>query len=133
MSHGWGAATVGAIVENLVGLQQTAPGYKTFTVKPRLGGLANLSVKIPTPHGALWVNATGNSLGVAVPCNSQASLCLPTAAAGVGGEEGRRRRLALDGVVVAAERVAMAEGGTHACVMVGCGAVGEPRRLTWAD
>jgi alpha-L-rhamnosidase len=78
MSHGWGAATVGAIVDALVGLQQTAPGYKTFTVKPRLGGLASLSVKIPTPHGALWVNATADSLGVAVPCNSRASLCLPT-------------------------------------------------------
>ena len=55
MSHGWGAATVGAAVENLVGLKQTAPGFARFTVKPQLGSLTSLTVKIPTPHGAILV------------------------------------------------------------------------------
>ena len=123
MSHGWGAATVGATVETLVGLKQTAPAYARFTVKPQLGGVERLAVKIPTPHGALWVNATSGAVQVSVPCNTRATLCLLQIDGGVG------MRLALDDSVV--EQRTGVEGA-HACVFeVGCGAAGAPRRLAW--
>jgi hypothetical protein len=47
-------------VETLIGLKQTAPAYGRFEVKPRLGGMKRASVKVPTPHGPIWVNATAD-------------------------------------------------------------------------
>lgn len=127
MSHGWGTATVGATVDNLVGLKQTAPGYARFSVKPQLGGLTSLTVKIPTPHGPIWVNATSSTVDVSVPCNTYASLCLQVTPASAG------MHLALDGWVAATERrVGMNE--KHSCIhQVGCGAAGAPRRLAWVQ
>ena len=128
MSHGWGAATVGATVDNLIGLAQTAPGFARFTVKPRLGGLKSLTVKIPTPHGPIWVNATGSTVEVIVPCNTRASLCLQ--AHDTAGWA--KMRLALDGRVAAMERVGVQ--GAHTCAHeVGCGVAGAPRRLAWVS
>ena len=99
MSHGWGASTIAGTVETVVGLRQTAPAFARFVVKPQLGALESVSVKLPTPHGAIWVNATGSkaapfvSVDVGVPCNTRASLCLAV------GPETAGLRLELDGVV----------------------------------
>ena len=113
-------------VNGIMGLTQEAPAYKSFSVKPRLGGVASATVKVPTPHGYIWINATsaGQSVAVSVPCNTQASLCaiVPTGASSL--------RLALDGEVMLNDDFRM--DGQHACVdNVGCGADGAARSLMW--
>jgi alpha-L-rhamnosidase len=125
MSHGWGASTISATVETLVGLKQTAPAFARFTVKPQLGGLDSLSVKVPTPYGAIWVNATSKEVSVGVPCNTRASLCLAVNA------ETSGLRLALDGEAIAGS---VALGSAHSCVHeVGCGLARVVRHLSWAQ
>ena len=116
MSHAWGTAPITGTVNGIMGLSQTAPAYKAFTVKPRLGGVKSASVKVPTPHGAIWINATaaGEAVAVSVPCNTRASLCAIV-------PEKSTLRLALDGEVLLSDAVRM--DGKHACVdEIGCGA-----------
>lgn len=79
MSHAWGTAAIPAIVEGLLGVQQTAPTYASFTVRPRLTtALSFANLKIPTPRGPIIVNATsqGSYLKTHVPCGSLATLCI---------------------------------------------------------
>ena len=125
MSHAWGTAPITGTVNGIMGLSQTAPAYKEFTVKPRLGEVKSASVKVSTPHGYIWINATsaGETVAVSVPCNTRASLCAVV-------PEESTLRLALDGEVLVSDAVRM--DGNHACVdAVGCGAGGAARSLNW--
>jgi hypothetical protein len=93
-------------------------------VRPRLGELKHLEVAVPSPHGAIRVNATARSIDVTVPCNTLAALCIANLA------HGPVPVLHLDGGVVAKEDMALE--GQHACVhRVGCGVGGAARRLAW--
>jgi len=76
-SHPWGTAPVVGVVEGLMGVHQTAPGFATFTVKPKLGSLTHANVVVPTIRGHIEVDAAPGSLKVVVPCNTKANLCLP--------------------------------------------------------
>jgi hypothetical protein len=136
-SHAWGAATIAASVNNLVGLRQTAPAYATFEVRPRLGGLQHVEVTVPSPYGPIRVNATPGLTEVTVPCNTLASLCIATPS--LGGQEQvlptpagtGAAALHLDGEAVSAEQIFIES--RHACIhRVGCGVDGTPRRLGWA-
>ena len=127
MSHAWGTAPITGTVNGIMGLAQTAPAYKAFDVKPRLGGVARASVRVPSPHGFIEINATALSTAVAVPCNTRASLCavVPPLVAGQA-----QLRLALDGELLLAD--AIRRDGNHACVdQLGCGAAGAPRTVAW--
>jgi hypothetical protein len=46
LSHPWGTAATIGIVQGLAGIQQTAPGYASFTVRPRLGQGARFWIKM---------------------------------------------------------------------------------------
>ena len=77
MSHGWGVAPIVGVVNGVMGIAQTAPAWSTFTVKPRLAKLQFANITVPTLRGPIVVTATPTTLSVAVPCNTQATLCLP--------------------------------------------------------
>ena len=104
-------------------------------MKPKLGGLTHATITVPTLRGYINATATPNSLEVHVPCNAAATLCLPRSqqdtAARKGGGAYRltpsASSLLLDGSAVESE-----VWGGHLCASapVGCGAGGEPRRLT---
>jgi len=76
-SHPWGTGAVPGVIEGIMGVHQTAPGFATFTVKPKLGALAHAEVTVPTLRGYVSVTAAPTSLKVDVPCNTIATLCLP--------------------------------------------------------
>ena len=128
-SHLWGASAIGGIVHGLMGIRATAPGFQTFTVHPRLGGLEHASVRVPTLYGIINATATPKNLSLNVPCNTQARACLlaPAVAAAAEGQRGEGRVLLLDGEAVAAVRE-----GLHLCsqVPVVCGAGGRDRILS---
>ena len=126
MSHAWGTSPVIGAVNGLLGLSQASPGFGTFSVRPRLGGLAFAAAKVPTAHGPVVINATKRSTEVHVPCNTLASLCAIAPPL----EEQADVELALDGVVLHAENVRFE--GQHACVdTLGCGEAGRARRVEW--
>ena len=112
-SHPWGTAALVGASAGIAGLRQTAPAWKTFTVKPRLANLTFVNLVVPTIAGPVAVNATPNATAVVVPPNTKATVCVRGAS-----------RLLLDGVRVAD---ALASGA-HACATgVGSGAGGAPR------
>ena len=126
-SHAWGTAAIGGVVQGLLGIEQTAPGYRTFTVRPRLGSLLHATLQLPTLHGFINVTATPGSVSLAVPCNTAARACLllsPATASPSG--SALPPRLELDGVAVPA-----VQEGRHLCAEapVGCAAPGKTRVL----
>lgn len=124
MSHPWGTAAIPAVVQGVVGVQRTSPGYATFKIKPHLGpgtsagGLGHVALLMPSLRGPIEVNVSAVGayrVSARIPCNTLASVCVPTSR--VSGA------LRLDGT--AARTVV---DGRHTCVpSVGCGAGGAPR------
>ena len=129
LSHLWGTSAISGIVNNLLGITPTAPGFATFTVKPKLGSLQHATIKVPTLHGFICVAATPETLSVNVPCNTWAHLCL-MAPAELRQRPSQVAKLRIDGVVVND----VVQEGTHVCSMapVGCGPRGADRVLTIA-
>jgi len=119
-SHAWGTSPIGAVVNGVMGVTQTAPAWAAFTVKPRLGGVAAASLTLPTLRGPIQVNASARATAVRAPCGTLAVLCAPLPRGG-----GGAARLLLDGEDVTGRAVL---SPFHACVEgVGCGAAGAPR------
>jgi len=127
-SHQWGSSAIVGVVWGLMGIHQTSPAWKTFTVKPKMGSLTSASIKVPTIRGFITVTAkAGESVEVEVPCGSQATLCFPRSSLDADSYPTTlNSRLILDDLEVPA----FDEGG-HLCTRqwVGCGASGSSRRL----
>lgn len=121
-SHPWGTGAIAGAVWGLAGVHQTAPGFESFTVMPRLHNLTSLEVKVPTLRGHIVLSATPSALSVSVPCNALATLCLP-----LGSTAAEVQGLLLDGAEVQSHRVGKAWCATEA---VSCGSGGKPRSLT---
>lgn len=81
LSHPWGATPGLTIVQGIMGINPTAPGFNTFDVRIRPGDLKNLKVETPSSKGIIRATyqAEGNSrlLTVSVPMNSKGTVVLP--------------------------------------------------------
>ena len=53
--HGWSSGAGPVLVEYVLGVQPTSPGFATFTVTPHSGDLTSASGVVPTPHGPIKV------------------------------------------------------------------------------
>jgi alpha-L-rhamnosidase len=131
-SHEWGSSPIIGVTWGVMGLQQTAPGFATFIVKPKLGNLAHAAITVPTLRGLIMINATTSpqhTLAVAIPCNSLATLCMPqtTTVNRKGSSYDVGHHLLLDGVRVKG----VWAGAGHLCTSqsVGCGIGDRPRVL----
>jgi len=126
MSHPWGTSPVGAIAHGVVGVQQTAAAWATFTVKPRLATLRFANLTLPTIRGPISVAAAPGRLEVGVPCNTQATLCLDAVAVAAAETplSGALLRLLLDG-----KRVGAVVDGRHLCTAAPVGCAAAPRTL----
>jgi hypothetical protein len=111
-----------------MGVHQTAPGFATFMVKPKIGSLTHASITVPTIRGYINVTAGSGSVEVGVPCNTLATLCLPRSSRDTMLYTPRTTRLMLDG----AEVESVVTDGGHMCAAqpVGCGGNGASRKLT---
>ena len=117
-SHPWGTAALVGVSAGVLGVAQTAPAWRNFTVKPKLGNLTFANGVVPTVAGPVAVNATPAATAVVVPPNSRATVCVANAA-----------RVLLDGVAVDA-----VASGAHACAVgVGSGRRGAARVVAAAD
>jgi len=127
-SHEWGTSPIVGVVWGLIGLQQTSPGFATYTVKPKLGGLKTASVIVPTLRGYIKIEASPGNLKVDVPCNTQATLCLPRSAHDTRLFTLQSTLLLLDGVEIGAAMI-----GGHLCTQtpVSCGKGDTTRHLHW--
>ncbi|WP_328472625.1 alpha-L-rhamnosidase-related protein [Streptomyces sp. NBC_00448] len=83
MAHGWSTGVVPALTNELLGVRPTAPGFTTWSVRPRPGSVAWARGQVPTPRGPLGVDwhhpGRGTfALTVRVPRGTRGSVALPT-------------------------------------------------------
>ena len=126
-SHQWGTSPIVGVVFGLMGVHQSAPGWASFTVKPKIASLEHAAITVPTLRGYINVTAKPGYVEVGVPCNTLATLCLPRSSADTESYTTQSHHLLLDGLQVGA-----ASRGGHLCAAeaVGCSAGGSPRRLS---
>lgn len=53
--HGWSSGAAPVLVQYVLGVQPTSPGFATFTVTPHAGDLTFASGVVPTPRGPIRV------------------------------------------------------------------------------
>ena len=71
-SHAWGVGAITGVAGGLMGIEQTAPAFGTFTVKPRIGSLDKAAIRVPTLRGPISVEANKTHTVVGVPCGASA-------------------------------------------------------------
>jgi len=126
-SHPWGTSGMVGFIWGILGVHQTAPGFASATIRPKLGSLTHAEGTVPTLRGHIKVKAWPASMDVEVPCNIAATLCLPRSSTDAAIATRESTTLLLDGAAVPA-----ASDGNHLCTEkpVSCGAGGLARRLT---
>ena len=55
LCHAWGASPIYLLGKYYLGVQPTSPGYKTYEVRPNLGGLKEMEGTVPTPFGCVYI------------------------------------------------------------------------------
>ncbi|WP_335981921.1 alpha-L-rhamnosidase-related protein [Streptomyces sp. CA2R106] len=83
MAHGWSTGVVPALTNELLGARPTAPGFTTWSVRPRPGSVAWARGQLPTPHGPLGVDwrhpgQGAFALTLRVPGGTRGSVAVPT-------------------------------------------------------
>lgn len=80
LAHPWGSGVTSWLSREMLGIKPTAPGFKTFEVKPHFEGVATrVSGQVNTPHGTIKASfniETGLDTLV-VPANTKALLAIP--------------------------------------------------------
>ncbi|MBQ7338118.1 MAG: family 78 glycoside hydrolase catalytic domain [Clostridia bacterium] len=80
-SHPWGSAPASLITRCMFGIRPTAPGFRTFEIRPRIGDLSYASIRVPTVKGTIRVSLGQNSEAyeaeVTIPANTVADIYLP--------------------------------------------------------
>ena len=76
-----GSCPASLIVRDMIGLRPTRPGFHKFEIRPQLGDLPYVSIRVPTVKGSIGVavgqNAEAYEMEVTVPPNTKATVFLP--------------------------------------------------------
>ncbi len=65
LAHAWGSSPIYLLGRYYLGVYPTAPGYKTFTVEPKLGGFEFVEGVVPILNGEVKVHLSKDRLVVA--------------------------------------------------------------------
>lgn len=108
LAHGWSAGPTAWLMEQVLGIRSTGPGFQTVDVRPDLIDLQWAKGAEPTPNGLLQVDVKKSGSGIAiavdVPEGVTARVLVPIAAGG---------HVTVNGSAV---KGASAEGGTRMAV-----------------
>ena len=67
LAHGWASGPTAWLMEQVLGIEPTAGGFREVTIRPDLAGLAWARGAEPTPRGNIRVNATPRRIEVTLP------------------------------------------------------------------
>lgn len=97
-SHAWGSSPANIIVRNLCGITPLEAGFGKIQIRPQLGRLRKIAVKVPNIKGyvCLDINMECRTLRLDIPANTTALLYIPF-------HDHSEETLCLDGVPVKAE------------------------------
>jgi len=113
LSHGWSSGPTAWMMEQILGIQPTGPGFKQVTIRPDLGGLKWARGAEPTPNGLLKIDLQQNGglqIGVNVPANVEATVLIPV--------ESTSQHVYINGKEVGAGQSQIVENGTRAAVVL---------------
>jgi hypothetical protein len=82
LAHGWSSGPTYWLMEQVLGIEPTGPGFATVTIRPDLLDLEWAKGGEPTPHGLLSVDLTkehGMTATFAVPEGVTATVLFPVA------------------------------------------------------
>ena len=85
LAHGWSSGPTAWLMEQVLGIRATGPGFSTVEIRPELLGLAFARGAEPTPHGLLKVDVTARNITVDVPKGVIARISVAAKAAAVNG------------------------------------------------
>jgi hypothetical protein len=81
LAHGWSAGPTAWLMEEVLGIQPTGPGFSTVNIRPDLVDLTWAKGAEPTPHGLLKVDirreGSGTTLALDVPEGVVARVAVP--------------------------------------------------------
>jgi alpha-L-rhamnosidase len=84
LAHGWSTTPVSALSGYVLGVQPATAGYATWTVQPEPGDLTWAEGNVPTPHGTIGVDWSGESgvgqfsMQVTAPTGTTGTIAVPT-------------------------------------------------------
>ena len=64
LCHAWGASPIYLLGKYYLGVRPTAPGYATYTIEPKLGGLKWMQGAVPTPGGNIELSCSEKGMKV---------------------------------------------------------------------
>ena len=109
LAHGWSAGPSAWLMEEILGIQPTGPGFATVNIRPDLAGLTWARGAMPTPHGLVKVDVQqrgdASAVQVDLPEGVAATLSVPVSPG--------KRSVSVNGQQ---QPSAAAEGGTRRVV-----------------
>jgi alpha-L-rhamnosidase len=102
LAHGWSTGAMPWLMENVLGIQSTGPGFSTVTIRPDLLDLTYAHGTEPTPRGLLGVDVRPGVITIDLPAGTEAKVLIPLPHPDA--------RVAVNGVAVAGTQE---EGGTR--------------------
>jgi len=86
LAHGWSSGPTAWLMEEVLGIQPTGPGFSTVDIRPDLVDLKWAKGAEPTPNGPLKVDARKNDAGkvtvsIDLPAGTSARVSVPVSAA----------------------------------------------------
>jgi hypothetical protein len=64
LCHAWGASPIYLLGKYYLGVKPTAPGYSTYVIEPKLGGLKWMQGTVPTPAGNIELSCSEKEIKV---------------------------------------------------------------------
>ena len=64
LCHAWGASPIYLLGKYYLGVKPTSPGYQTYSIEPKLGGLQWMQGKVPTPDSEIEMFADKKQLKI---------------------------------------------------------------------
>ncbi|HEV2487058.1 MAG TPA: alpha-L-rhamnosidase C-terminal domain-containing protein [Terracidiphilus sp.] len=82
LAHGWSSGPAAWLMEQVLGIQAAAPGFRKAIVRPDLLGLDWAKGQVPTPHGPIGVEirrAPEPAIDLSLPTGVEATVLVPCA------------------------------------------------------
>lgn len=76
LAHGWSSGPATWLIEQVLGIKATRPGFRTVEVRPELVGLKWAQGSVHTPRGLIRVNANNNRVEITIPRGTEAAVLL---------------------------------------------------------
>jgi alpha-L-rhamnosidase len=76
LAHGWSSGPAAWLMEEILGVKATEPGFRAAEIRPDLAGLKWIRGAVPTPRGQIRIEAASDRIVVTIPPGTVATVLL---------------------------------------------------------